>query len=118
MISSSNINWGVGDYEMELSIWRFAFGVVVTGLVLWGGHYFAWLRDLKRTHAYIYGTCAIFGGIAIWLAPQPLFWILCAFPAIGGAVVLLCYDYDGRLNRAINDEVDLMQKQDGARRPS
>jgi len=102
---------------MELSIWRCLFGLSVTALSLWGGHYFAWVRDLQRTHAYIYGVLSIFSGIAIWLFPQPIFFILCAFPAIGGAVVLLCYDYDGRRNRAIVDEADAVSS-DGTRRSS
>jgi uncharacterized BrkB/YihY/UPF0761 family membrane protein len=98
-------------YQYEISIWRFVCGLIWTAGWLGFGHYFAWVRDLQRTHAYIYGILAIFSGIAIWLFPQPIFFVLCAFPAIGGAVVLLCYDYDGRRNHAIKDQADdAMQK--------
>jgi hypothetical protein len=100
---------------MEISMWRFAFGLTVTGLTLAFGHYFAWVRELKRTSAYIYGVGAIYLGIAVWLFPSPLFLLLCAFPAMGGAVVLLAYDYDERRNRIVNEEADEMVR-DGQRR--
>jgi len=99
-----------------LYVVRFVFGLTVTALLLWGGHYFAWVRELKRTHAYMYGVGAILVGQGIWLFPSPLFFALCAFPAIGGAVVLACYGYDERRNRIVNEQADAVIQGNGTRR--
>jgi len=93
------------------SVERFVFGLTVTGLVLAFGHYFAWARDLRRTEAYVYGVAAIFAGIVVWLFPDPILLPLCAFPVVGGLVVLGAYQYDGLRNRAINREADEIRGQ-------
>ena len=51
--------------------------LIVTGLLLWGGHHVPWrivpgLTDekgeLERVAAYIYGVACILGGLAWWCA--------------------------------------------------
>jgi len=39
---------------------------------------------LKRLAAYVIGTVTFWIGLAIWLAPSPLFWWSCLFPVAAG----------------------------------
>jgi len=80
----------------------------VTGLMLAVGHYFPWVRDMRRTEAYVYGVVMIFVGIAVWLFPDPILLPMCAFPIVAGIVVLGAYQYDNLRNRAVNKEADEM----------
>ena len=83
----------------------FALGIVVTIAALSTGHWFPWPRKLRRLEAYAYGTISIFAGIWTWLLLSDQWQLalaLAAFPAAGGAVVILAYAIDHALNWLAN----------------
>ena len=84
----------------------FAAGLMLTGLLLFVGHWFPWPVKLHRLAAYVYGLAAILAGQAVWLLPiremtgtgVDVVASLVAFAAIGGAATALGYGIDWVLN--------------------
>lgn len=77
------------------------YGLAITALVLWVGHWLPWPKPLHRLVAYAYGVAAIYLGIYIWLGWGVTFQILCLFPLAGGAATGLAYGYDWLRNLII-----------------
>ena len=51
------------------TFWRWgtlAVGMLVTALALGVGHWFPWVRRLRRIEAYVYGGCSLWLGFAVW----------------------------------------------------
>ena len=76
-------------------------GLVITGLLLVGGHFFPWPRRLGRLQAYTYGIGAMYAGLLFWLGWGPEFCRLLAFALVAGLVTLASYHYDRHRNLTI-----------------
>ena len=88
--------------EFDRSYWG---GLIITALLLVGGHFFPWPRRLGKLQAYTYGILAIYAGLLFWLGSGPLFWQMLGFPVVGGLTTLLSYHYDKHRNLTIRARI-------------
>lgn len=74
-----------------MTLLSFAFGAMLTLLLLAVGHWFPWPRRLTRIQAYIYGVTCITSGFSLWrlLMGDWLTTIGLWLLAIGGGIVVI-----------------------------
>ena len=85
---------------------RFGAAVAITALALIAEHYYFFGQRLSYLKRYVWGVGTLWAGLAIWLAPAPIFWLSLAFPLFGGLAVRWAYYDDAERNRAIRGAVD------------